>query len=87
MAKKTADDWAAKGWTRLDLTALQPVPIGFDPDVQDLVIKGDKFDSEGQPVTGKDRPKVHADETESGATLSTDRDCVVMYKIVQLEEE
>ena len=87
MAKKTVADWAAKGWTRLDLTADRTVDIAYDPTSQDLVLKGQKFGPDGEPLKGRDRPQLTTDETDTGCSITASDDVTVLYKIVTQEDD
>lgn len=92
MPRKTVADWEAKGWTRLDLPAGRvSEEIAYDPTTQDLVVKGQLYDADGQQLTGTKRPKVSVEQTETGGTINlrtASKDVVVLlYKIVEEDED
>jgi hypothetical protein len=92
MARKTVKDWEAKGWTAVSLQSGVPVPVAYDPTTQDLVVKGQLYDADGNQVTGHGRPKVHVESTDTGGNIvqpdpTVIENVTVLYKVVDEEED
>jgi hypothetical protein len=91
MPRKTVEDWEAKGWTAVTVAPDQGVAIAYDPASQDLVVKGQLYDVDGNQLTGHGRPKLRIEETATGGEIrqreSTGVAVVALYKVVEEEDE
>jgi hypothetical protein len=93
MPRKTVADWTAKGWSAETIAAgdTGPIEISMDPATQDLVVKGQLYDSSGEQLTGARRPKIRVEDTATGAEISlrapAEADVVVLYKVVEEDED
>ena len=87
MAKPTVDALEAKGWTRLDLNAGEVKEVAYDPAAQDLVLRGQRFDADGKMLKGKNRPKISANETDTGCSVAASAAATVLYKLVDQKDD
>jgi hypothetical protein len=87
MAKKTVTSWEKKGWTRLNLPANEFVQVIYDSEAQNIVLKGQVFDTNGKQVTGPSRPKLSLNETPTGCAIIANAATTTLYKLVDQDED
>jgi hypothetical protein len=84
---KTVDFWTGKGWEVAEFAAgdVGPIDVAYDPSTQDLAVKGTLYGADGRQLTGKGRPKVVVEQTETGGTIGlrspSDEPVSVVFKI------
>ena len=84
---KTVADWVAKGWTAVPILAgaVESRDIFVDAATEDFILFGQVFGALGAKLTGRDRPHLGTDETDTGVVVTLSRpageDITFLYKV------
>ena len=86
------EDYVAMGWLALPILAgaTESEEIGIDPAIEEVELFGQIFGATGHKLTGRDRPHMGTEETDTGIIVTLSKpageDITVLYRLEELDD-